>query len=65
MGYRLKFQNLDLLQSLKNVFILENSADHEEIPYLAAFHLGLHCWPKYPFIEFPVYKGLKHVLCIY
>ena len=28
------------------VFVLANSADPNEIPHHAAFHLGLHCLPK-------------------
>ena len=52
--------------SLKIVFILANSVGPDEMPYLAAFHLVLHCLhvPKYPFVKvygFPVYKGLVHV----
>ena len=31
---------------LKIVFILANSADPDEIPPHAAFHLGLHCMQK-------------------
>ena len=27
--------------------------------HYAAFHLGLHCLPKYPFRGLLVYKGLK------
>ena len=34
------------------VFISENSADPDEMPRLAAFHLGLHCFSKYPFRSF-------------
>ena len=30
-------------------FVLANSADPDEMPHHAAFHLGLHCLPKYPF----------------
>ena len=33
--------------SLNIVFILANIADPEEMPPYAAFHLGLHCLPKY------------------
>ena len=33
--------------SLKINFVLENSADPDEMPHYAAFHLGLHCLPKY------------------
>ena len=32
---------------LKTVFILVKSADPDEIPPVAAFHLGLHCLLKY------------------
>ena len=31
------------------LFILANSADPDEMPPYAAFHLGLHCLPKYLF----------------
>ena len=34
------------------VFILANSADLYEITPYAAFHLGLHCLPKYLFTAF-------------
>ena len=27
-------------------FVFDNSADPDEIPHKAAFHLGLHCLPK-------------------
>ena len=32
---------------MKIVFTLANSADPNEILHFAAFHLGLHCSPKY------------------
>ena len=35
--------------SLKIVLILANSADPDEMQHNAAFHLGLHCLPKYLF----------------
>ena len=35
--------------SLKVVLILANSADPDEMEHDAAFHLDLHCLPKYPF----------------
>ena len=41
--------------SLKIYFVLANSADPDEMPHYAVFHLGLHCLPKYPF---RVHKGL-------
>ena len=36
--------------SLNIVFISANSADSDEMPPYTAFHLGLHCLPKYLFI---------------
>ena len=30
-------------------FVLANSTDPDEMPHYAAFHLGHHCLPKYPF----------------
>ena len=42
--------NFDIFQSLKIVFILANSADPNEMPHHAAFHLGLQCLPKYRFM---------------
>ena len=33
--------------SLNIKFVLVNSADPDEIPHYAAFHLGLCCLPKY------------------
>ena len=49
-GHRLKFPNNYALQSLNIVFILANSAGPDEMLHVAAFHLGLHCLPKYPFM---------------
>ena len=34
---------------LKIDFVLANRPDSDEMPHVAAFHLGLHCLPKYPF----------------
>ena len=34
-----------------SVLILANSADHDEMLLYAAFHQGLHCLLKYPFIN--------------
>ena len=39
-----------ILQSLNIGFILVNSADLDEMPHSVAFHLGLHCFPKYLFM---------------
>ena len=46
MGHRYNFSNNYVLQSLKIVFIIANSADPDEMPPIAAFHLGFHCMPK-------------------
>ena len=39
------------------VFIIANSADPDERPHYATFHLGLHWLPKYPFRGFQYTKG--------
>ena len=40
-------------------FVLANSAYSYEMPPLAAFHLGLHCLPKYLYTYwYPEGKGL-------
>ena len=44
--------------SLQIKFVLANSADPDEMPHHAAFHLGLHCLQMYPFRDFLFYKGL-------
>ena len=31
----------------EDCFIEVNSADPDEMPHIVAFHLGLHCLPKY------------------
>ena len=41
--------------SQKIVFFLANSADPDRMPHTVAFHLGLHCLPKYLFLT----SGLK------
>ena len=38
-----------VFRSLNVIFVLANSVDPDEMPYYAAFHLGLHCLPKYAF----------------
>ena len=43
-----KVLNHDAFLSLKITFILANSAETDEMPR-AAFHMGLHCLPKYLF----------------
>ena len=51
------FLNYQVSLSLKVVLILANSADPDEMQHYAAFHLGLHCLPKYPFRGFQYTKG--------
>ena len=48
-GSQVEFSNDDVVLSLNVVLILANSADPDEMQHNAAFHLGLHCLPKYPF----------------
>ena len=43
--------------SLKIVLTSANSEDPDEMQHSAAFHLGLHCLPKYQFRLFPNIKG--------
>ena len=38
-------------------FILANRAGPDEMPHYVAFHLGLHCLPKYLFIDIQNEKG--------
>ena len=53
----LYFKKLSVKTSIKRCisvpedcfFILANSEDPNEMPHDAAFHLGLHCLPKYMF----------------
>ena len=47
-----KFLYYDVFISLKVVLMLANSADPDEMQHYAAFHLGLHCLPKYVFMGF-------------
>ena len=46
--------------SLKVVLICANSADPDEMQHDAAFHLGIHCLPKYPFKGFHEYKFVSN-----
>ena len=43
------FLNNCVVLSLKIILMLANSADIDEMEHYAAFHLGLHCLPEYPF----------------
>ena len=62
-GHRLYFcifQKFIVSLSLKIDFSVENSADPDEIPHHAAFHLGLHCLSKSPYVGFLVFTGLRN-----
>ena len=49
--------NHGVFLSLKVVLILANTADPDEMQHYAAFHLGLHCLPKYHFKGCQYTKG--------
>ena len=53
-GPQVEIPNNYVLHSLKIIFIVANGAGHDEMLHFAAFHLGLHCLPKYPF------RGIKY-----
>ena len=48
-GHRVKFPNYYVFLSLSMVLTSAKSVDHGEMQHHAAFHLGLHCLPKYLF----------------
>ena len=50
-----EFPNYAVFLSLKIIFILANSEEPNEMLHSAAYHLGLHCLPKY---RFPIYNGV-------
>ena len=52
-----------ILFSLKIVFVLANSVDPDEMLHYAAFHLGLHCLPKYHFGVTSVQRVKEHYSC--
>ena len=52
-----KGSQVEFSPSLKVVLILAKSADPNEMQHYAAFHLGRHCLPKYPFRGFQNTKG--------
>ena len=51
------FLYYDVYRSLKIVLILANSAEPDEMQHDAAFHLGLHYLPNYPFTGLHDTKG--------
>ena len=56
-GSQVKFSKFCCFLSLNVVLISANSADPGEMKHYAAFHLGLHRLPKYPFRGFQYSKG--------
>ena len=52
LASQIQIQNNYVVQPLKIVFILANSADPDEMPPYSAFHLGLHFLPKYLCLDF-------------
>ena len=48
-GLPIKIEIKCFISVPENGFILANSTDPDEMLPYAAFHLGLHCLPKYPF----------------
>ena len=47
---------------MKIVLILANSTDPDEMQHYAAFYLGLHCLPKYPFIGVSSIQRVKQYI---
>ena len=64
-GLPVKIYKNDVFLSLKNVLIITNSADPDEMLPYAAFHLGLHCLPKYLCTGVVNEKGKCFVWVIY
>ena len=50
---------MDIDNAIKDKKMFKKTAQTLMKYSIAAFHLGLHCLLKYPFMVFPVYKGLK------
>ena len=55
-GSWIEFSKCDEFLSQKFVLILAHSADPDEMQHYAAFHLGFHYLPKYPFRDFQYTK---------
>ena len=51
-----------ILRGSLNVLIFTISADPDEMPHHAAFHPGLHCFPKYPYRGFQFKKEFSRQL---
>ena len=57
-GSKDEISKLRCASILKNVFIVANSADTDEMLHFATFHPGLYCLLKYPFRGFQNTRGL-------
>ena len=47
MGHMLSFPKYDVISVPDDYFTLTNSVHPDEMQHYAAFHLSLHCLPKY------------------
>ena len=56
----LQFASQIVFLSLKIFLVLANSADPDEMPHHAAFHLGFHCLSKVHIKESLVYKHFTY-----
>ena len=55
--HMLQFPDNIAFLSLKIGFVFSNTAEPDEMPLYATFHLGLQCLPKYRFKGFRSSKG--------
>ena len=55
-GPQVKISKNSVFLSLNIDFVLASSADPDEMPHNASFHLGLYCLSKYPFRSFLTLK---------
>ena len=56
-GHRFEFPNYDASLSLSIGFTLKNSLDPDETQHYTAFHLSIHCLPRYMIRGFIYTKG--------
>ena len=56
MDHVLDFLSQNVLQSLKVIFILSSSADHDEMRHTVTLHLGHHYVSKYQFSRFSILR---------
>ena len=58
-GSQVRISKLRFTSVSEYCFIKVNSADPDEMPHFVAFHLSLHCLPKYSFRGFPCYIKIQ------